>query len=121
MKPPASGAAHRAAFFFGAVGKYARYCPDSVLFMADHLLLTQLPIVAIVPRRVEAMVDAMEKVTASDAVRGALASASTAPHASHRMYEFLTNALLTSCAPRQRPAHKAEEEWGAVTAATPVL
>jgi hypothetical protein len=55
--------------------------------MADHLLLTQLPTAAIVPRRVEAMVDAMEKVTASDAVRGALTSASTAPHASHRMYE----------------------------------
>jgi hypothetical protein len=50
-------------------------------------LLTQLPTVAIVPRRVAAMVDAVEKVTASDAVRGALTSASTAPHASHRMYE----------------------------------
>ena len=69
MKRPASGAAHRAApLLFGAVGKYACYCPDSVLFMADHLLLTQLPTVAIVPRRVAAMVDAMEKVTASDAV-----------------------------------------------------
>jgi hypothetical protein len=70
MKRPASGAAHRAApLLFGAVGKCARYCPDSVLFMADHLLLTQLPTVAIVPRRVEAMVDAMEKVMASDAGR----------------------------------------------------